>query len=259
MNCEAYQDITAAHVNGVLSPPECQEAVHHLDTCASCRHLFAEQSRFHIAFSARRFIVSVPTEVERRLRAALAAEHTPTAAFWERLSPFVFLPRLALGLAAAGLLIALLLPHLFSAVSKPAEFALAVDYYQAVTEGQIAFDYRTNNPQEMKAALNRSGQLDFTTHVLDLRPAGYQLKGGQVVGGKDHPIALTLYEGEEGPIVCLRQRGMAPPRPANGKGMKGKYLYTHAGYTISFFQHQEHFCILISRLSQEALRRRLAM
>lgn len=259
MNCEAYQDLVAAHVDGVLSSTEYEEVAHHLEACAPCRHLFAEQSRFHTAFAARRLIVPVPAESEQRLRAVLAAEGTPPPSFWARLSAVLSPPRMALGLAAAGLLLALLFPRLFSSTPEPTEFAVAVDYYRAVTNGQIAFDYRMNDPQKMEAAFNRSGQLDFATHVLDLRPAGYHLKGGQVVGTKDHPIALALYEGEDGPIICLRQRGTAPPMPLRSKGMKGQYLYTQAAYTSSFLQHGEHFCILISRLSPEALRRRLAM
>jgi anti-sigma factor RsiW len=261
MNCEAYQDFVAAHIDGVLSPAERQEVESHLTSCVSCQRLFKEESRFHAAFTARRFVVSVPAEVEQRLRVALAAESTPIPSWRSRLSVLLWQPRLAFGLAAAALLIALLLPRLFSSPSdsEPAWFPQVLDSYQAATEGRLSFTYRTEDPRELEAALNRSGQLDFVTHVLDLRLAGYRIEGGQVVWVKDHPVAVVLYRGDDGPIVCLRQRGKVPPMPPGSEGKKEQYLYTHAGYTVSCVQFSEHFCTLITRLPREAFMRSLAM
>ena len=261
MNCEAYQDFVAAHVDGVLSPAERQEVESHLTSCASCQHLFQEESRFHAAFIARRFVISVPAEVEQRLYVALAAESPPIPSWWDRLSALLWQPRLVLGLAAAALGIALLLPWLFSSSSssEPAWFSQVLDSYLAATEGRLSFTYHNEDPQELEAVLNQSGQLDFVTHVLDLRLAGYRIEGGQVVWVKDHPVAVVLYQGEDGPIVCLRQRGMAPPMPTGSEGKKGQYLYTRAGYTVSCIQFSGHFCMLTSRLPREAFMRRLGM
>src|SRR5262245_48863440 len=108
MNCEAYQDLVAAHVDGVLSSAECQEAEQHLAACAACQQLFEQESRFHAAFAARRLIVSLPVEVEQRLRAALASASSSTPAWWEHLSTLLWQPRLAFALAVAALIIALL-------------------------------------------------------------------------------------------------------------------------------------------------------
>jgi len=259
MNCETYQDLAAAHVDGVLNPREQQEVELHLATCPTCQRLFTEESRFHAAFTTRRLVVAVPDSVEQRLRAVLVAESTPTLSWWKHLTAFLRPPRLALGLAAAGLFIVLALPYLFSREQEPLWFAQAIDSYQAVTGGRLGLTYHTHDPQELERSLNNSGQLDFVTHVLDLRSAGYHIEGGQVMKIAEHPVAVVLYKGEDGPIVCLRQRGMAPPIPKEGKGRKGEYVYTHAGYTVSFAQVSEHFCILIARLPRETFRRRLGM
>jgi hypothetical protein len=123
----------------------------------------------------------------------------------------------------------------------------------------LSFTYHTDDPRELEAALNRSGQLDFATHVLDLRPAGYRIEGGQIVWEKDQPSAVVLYQGEDGPIVCIRRRGKVPPMPAGSEGKTEQYLYTHAGYTVSCVQFSGHFCMLITRLPREVFLRRLAM
>jgi anti-sigma factor RsiW len=257
MNCKTYQDLVAVHVDGMLDALEKREAEQHLAICPQCRRLFAEESRFYTAFVAQQLIVPVPGEVEARLRAALSAAVTPTLSWRTRLFASLSQPRLAFGLIAAVLVLALLLPRLFSRAQQPAWFHQAVDAYHATTEGHPLFTYQTDNPQELEKAFNSSGQLDFVTHVLDLQPAGYRIVGGYILHDQGHPVAVILYRGKEGSIVCLRQRGMSPPMPAGSKGEKGQYLYTQAGYTFSFAQFADHFCTLITRLPLEVFQQQL--
>lgn len=264
MNCEVYQDLVAAHVDGVLTPAERQGAEDHLGVCAQCQQLFAEERRFHAAFAARRLVVPVPAEVEQQLHRALVAERVSQRPLWRRVGEWIgaarLFPRIAMGLAAAGLLIALLLPRLFSPTPVPDLLPRAVDYYQAVIEGRIALEYATDDPRTLEVAFNNSRQLDFRTHVIDFRPAGYQLKGGTITHVQDHPVALVVYEGEDGLIVCLRQRGAMPSVPSGAERMnQDHYLYTQDGYTIVLSQFPDHRCVLISRLSREAFLRYLAL
>ncbi len=264
MNCEAYQDLVAAHVDGVLTSAERQEVEDHLGSCEQCQWLFAEERRFHAAFAARRLIVSVPAEVEQRLRLMLVAEQASQPALWRRMGEWLrtlgVFPRFVVGLAAVGLLITLLLPRLFSPAPVPDLLPQAMDYYQAAIEDQITLDYATDDPRALETAFNDSGQLDFRTHVIDFRPAGYQLRGGTIKQFQDHPTALTVYEGEDDPIVCLRQRGALLPVPPGAERMKqDHYLYTRDGYTILLSQFPDHFCILISRLPREQFLRYLAL
>ena len=264
MNCEAYQDLVAAHVDGVLTSAEHQEAEAHLRACEQCRQLFAEEQRFHAAFAARRLIVPVPAEVERRLRHALLAENEARHPLWDRLRAWLraslLRPRFALGLAVAGLLIALLLPRLFRSAPVPDLLPQAVNYYQAAIEGQIALEYATDDPQALETAFNDSGQLGFRTHVIDFRPAGYRLRGGAIERVQDHPAALAIYEGDDDPIVCLRQGGtILPPPPGAERLNKDHYLYTQAGHTILLSLFPDHFCMLISRLPRETFLHYLAL
>ncbi|MEW6297366.1 MAG: zf-HC2 domain-containing protein [Thermodesulfobacteriota bacterium] len=264
MNCETYQDLVAAHVDGVLTAAERQEVEAHLSTCAHCQRVFAEEKRFHAAFVARRLIVPVPAEVEQRLHSALCAESEVRPPVWKRLGSWLeaSLPRarVVAGLAAAGLLLALLLPRLFSPDHVPDLLSHAVDYYQAATAGRTALTYATDDPHALETTLNNSGRLDFRTRVIDFRPAGYRLRGGAITRMQDHPAALTVYEGDDAPIICLRQGGKLPSIPPGAERLDNEhYLYTHAGHTVLLSQFPDHFCILISRLPREAFLRRLAL
>lgn len=264
MTCDMYEDLVAAHVDNVLTEAEAMEVRTHLRTCDRCRHLFEEETRFHAAFVTRTLVVAVPIDVERRLRMSLAAESEASRSFWARLGAWfgalpVF-PRLAFGLAVTALFFILLLPHLFRSTPTSDVFAHAVHYYQTMTEGGLPIEYATDDPQGLQAQLNTSGRLDFTTHVSDLRPAGYRLRGGKVLETDGHPLAVALYEEEgEEPIVCLRQRGPLPALPQGTAGKNGRYWYTADGYTAMFTQFPDHFCIMISRQPQDSFLQHLTM
>ncbi|HEV8716553.1 MAG TPA: zf-HC2 domain-containing protein [Candidatus Binatia bacterium] len=264
MNCETYQDLVAAHVDGMLTPAERQEVEDHLGACEQCQRLFAEERRFHSAFAARRLIVPVPAEVEQRLHRALVAERGPQRPVWQRVrgrfGASRLSSRIAVGLAAAGLLLVLLLPWLFPPASVPDLLPQAIDYYQAAIEGRLALEYATDDPHALETAFNDSGQLDFRTRVIDFRPAGYRPRGGTIGRIQDHPVALAVYEGDDDPIVCLRQGGRMRSLPPGAEPLnKDHYLYTRAGYTVLLSQFSDHFCVLISRMSRETFLRYLAL
>lgn len=264
MTCDMYEDLVAAHVDEALTEAEAQDLRAHLRACDRCRCVCEEETRFHAAFAARNLVISLPIDVERRLRQSLEAESEANRSFWVRLAAWFgsmrLFPRLAFGLAVTGTFLVLLLPHVFRSAPAPNVFVQAVHYYQTMTEGVLPIEYPTDDPQGLQFQLNTSGRLHFTTHVSDLRPAGYRLRGGRVVETAEHPLAVALYEKEEEePIVCLRQRGSLPPLPLGTAGKNGHYWYTADGYTALFTQFPDHFCIMISRQSEELFLQRLAM
>lgn len=263
MTCDTYQDLIAAHVDGVLSAVERQAAEAHLDACAGCRRLFATERAFRRAFSARQWIVPVPRAVEHQLHLALAAEAAAPRAWWRALGEWLkavwWRPQCAVVLATAGVLILLVWAHLLPSEPGHTILAAATASYQAARAGTVALDYRNVEPQELERAFNRSGRLNFRTHVSDLRPAGYHLRGGTVTHVGGQPLAVAFYTGKEEPIVCLRHRGTMPPPPPEARRLKAHvYLYTQAGRTLIFSQFSDHFCVLISDLSPEAFLERLA-
>jgi hypothetical protein len=72
-------------------------------------------------------------------------------------------------------------------------------------------------------------------------------------------MAIALSDGEEGQIVCLRQRGAIPLLAPEMRHFKKRGLSTYAEDTVLFSQFSDHFCILAANLSREAIPRRLAM
>lgn len=264
MNCDTYQDLVAAHVDNALTPSEAGEAQAHMRDCDECRHLFADERQFRVAFAARRLIVPLPAAAEQRLHQALRTTTVPQPTMRERLrawleaTPMFF--RVASGVAIAGIILMLLLPSFQRATPPPAAFTRALHYYHEVTKTTPAVEYLTDNPQQLQARFNGSGRLDFTTQVSDVRPAGYRLIGGKVLNEAGQPLAVSLYE-EDGknPLVCLRQRGRLPSLPETAHDGHGHYWLSAEGYTAMFTQFRDHFCVMISRQSKDTFVRRLQM
>ena len=109
--------------------------------------------------------------------------------------------------------------------------------------------YATNNPRELEDALKASERLNFSIYVPDLRPAGYELNGGIVVNIDGKPAVITVYQGAEGQIVCLRQRGTMPPPPEGAHRLREQeYLYAKAGQTSLYKQLPDQFRVIVSGL-----------
>jgi anti-sigma factor RsiW len=259
MTCEVYEDLVAAHVDGVLSATELQEAECHIASCPRCHPLFTEQKQFRTAFATRPLIFSVPHSVEQRLLQRLRAETSIRIPRRERLATFWWRPRPLIGVATASLLLVLLLSYFFSSKQQQPFFAQAIDSYRLLVDQQQSLTYATADPRQLGTAFNLSGQLNFVTQVANLQPAGYQLRGGRINHLFDQPTAVSVYDGTDDHVVCLRLGGKLPTMPSGAEFIHNHYVYAHDGYTVVYTQFRQHYCVFISRLSKDAFLRRLAL
>lgn len=270
MTCETYRNYIAAHVDGSLAFAERQEVERHLTSCKDCSLLFADQQRFRQIARTWHWEVPIPLDVEHRLRMAIAAESSPLQQWWQQVrDQFASLlrsPQSAFVLvAAAVLLLTFVLPKDQGPSSKSpvrapeqakqteqAVLDAAAAYYRAVKTGELPLAYATNEPRELENALKASEHLNFSVYVPDLRPAGYVLNGGIVVqiGGK--PAVITVYQGEEGQVLCLRQGGTMPPPPRGARQLREQeYLYAKPGQTALYKQLPGQFRVIVSGLPAE--------
>jgi hypothetical protein len=258
MTCDEYQDLVAAHVDGQLNPTELQKVNVHLQECAPCRERFAEEQQFHLAFASRRVLLTTPPAVLTQLHEALAREAAPLPSWRQRLYAhrvsllsFFFSHRLA----TAAVATALVLAYWWLPTMKPDLLASAVQQYEIATTDQRVFTYVQRDPGKLEHAFNTSGQLDFSTHVLDFRSFGYRIRGGNIVRLNGHPTAVTVYRGPEADLLCLRQRGVLPPLPPGAMLIGRDLVYTYEQYTVLVIQESDLFCLLVSRLPRDTFLR----
>lgn len=255
MTCEEYQDLVAAHVDGQLSSTE-QHAVNgHLQSCDACRERFAQEQQFHRAFASRRFLLSPSPAVMETLTAALAREAPPLPSWRQRLfahrlrlRSLFFLPRFATVAAVT----AALLVYWWFGMAQPDVLATAAEQYEIAATDQRVFTYVQSDPRKLEQSFNASGQLDFTTHVLDFRPFGYRIRGGNIIRLHGQPTTVTVYRSREADLICLRQRGTLPPLPPGALHIGRDVVYAYKQYTVLVIQEAELFCMLVSPLPRAA-------
>lgn len=248
MNCQGYRQIVAAHVDDVLTPPERAEVGRHVASCAPCRKMYEQERDFRAFMTTKPLLQRVPPALEQNLRSTLAKAERES--WWSRLQEIFTFPRLAMGLAAAGLLALLFAPHWFEE-KRSRDFLekITQDYFAAVNPG-FSLAFRTDDPQVLEAYFNRSETLDFNPRVIDFREHGYGLKGGAVMRTEQKVIAVTLYEGQKDYILCHRFKGTVS-LPPGGERMGDHLVYTREGFTICFTQEGEMMCCLVTRIPRE--------
>jgi anti-sigma factor RsiW len=253
MNCQEYREIVAAHVDNVLTPTEREEAERHVASCPACRQVYEQEKDFRAFMAAKPLLQKVPPALEQNLRSALAqAERTSRrTSWWSWLQETFTFPRLAVGLATAGLLALFLLPHWF-AEQRSGDFLqrLTQDYTAAITPG-FSLAFPTDDLQALEAYYNRTGTLDFRAHLPDLRKQGYRLKGGAIVRADEKVMTATLFEGQKGYVLCRLLRGTASLLPPGGERMGKHLFYTRGDFTLCFTQEGETLCCLITRIPRE--------
>lgn len=268
MTCEAYRELIAAHVDDNLRPTEWQEVDRHLADCPHCAKLFADQKRFRQISRSWQCEAPVPFAVEHRLRVAIAAETSPLQQRWQQVrnqvASWLRPPQAAFVLVAAAIVVLTFVlpqnqapkqPERVAEQPKQTEQAVldaATAYYRAVRTGELPLSYATNNPRELEKALKESERLNFSVYVPDLRLAGYELNGGIVVQISGKPAVITVYQGEEGQVLCLRQGGTMPPPPRGARQLREQeYLYAKPGQTALYKQLPGQFQVIVTGLPAE--------
>jgi anti-sigma factor RsiW len=244
----------AAHVDGQLDAEEMQKVSQHLSFCVTCAYEFAEAQRFQHLFAAHRPLQTMPTAVEERLRAALLRELPQPPSPWQRLRarfPVITRPVVGLSVTAVAAVIFVVVAYPFLRHDEQSLLATVAEQYRIVAEDRRSFTYVMRDPRKLEQAFNDSGQLDFTTHVLDLRRTGYRIRGGNIIHLNGRPTAVTVYRSVEGDLLCLRQRGMLPPLPPGAERVGRDYVYSYGQHTVVFVQEHGLFCILVSGLPRE--------
>lgn len=254
MTCDACQDLIAAYVDEQLTADEKQYVDQHLSSCVSCAQELADAQRFQQLFTAHRPLHPMPTTVEQRLRTALVHESPQPHSRWQRLRewfPVITRPAFAVAATAAVAVIFALVATQSPRFNEQNLLATVTEQYEIAVTDRRTFTYVIRDPHKLEQAFNNSGQLNFTTHVLDFRPAGYRIRGANVIQLNGQPTTVTVYRSANGDLVCLRQRGPLPPLPPGAERLGRDYIYSYQQHTIVFVEEHGLFCVLISGQPRE--------
>lgn len=175
--------LVQAEFDGELDAAEAARAIHHRETCATCRAAYEDFETTRSLLRAERLYHRAPDSLRRALIAGLGAQTPPlprSAPWWRDGLTFV----LGAGLAA-GIALLILAPAQQNLIDQ-----VVAGHVRALQPGHLT-DVPSTDQHTVKPWFD--GRLDFAPPVKDFASADFPLIGGRLdyIGGR--PVAALAY------------------------------------------------------------------
>lgn len=190
MDCKNLQELLHRYVDGELAPDLRREADTHLETCADCRRLAAEETAWQQAIHRAGTYYAAPEEVRRRI-ARLAARPAFSRLLWRGWA------------MAASLLLAVALSSGVTAYivagtgQEPLTQEIAASHVRSLMADHLT-DIASSDQHTVKPWFH--GRLDYAPPVADTSAAGFPLIGGRLDYIDHRPVAALVYRRNQHPI-----------------------------------------------------------
>ena len=190
MNCEEFQQLRHAAIDGELDAARAADVESHLRQCAKCSTAFENLKRMKSAFAATGLYYHAPPSLEERIRADLPARAPkpsapPPAISWLWLK---WLTSLGATAVAAVFLTATLLGN-----SSTQQFVgeISSSHVRALMPGHL-MDVVSTDQHTVKPWFD--GKVDFAPPVVDLAGDGFPLTGGRLDYLEGRTVAALVYQ-----------------------------------------------------------------
>ncbi len=239
MQCEEYKEITAAHVDGVLSAEERRAAELHIETCSSCKAIFAWESATSGNLKSSLQRVPAPLGSKQRLIDRLERE----AQGWKSSSWSFTNPRLA---ASFALLLVVVLVTFVMRNGADEDFLsdAVVQYQTAIAEDP--------------GASRRAGLSTPAARRLDLSPWGFRLYATKTYRVKGQERRVFAYQGGANQYVVAQEfdgARISASFKTTTVRVKDRDFFSHsqAGVNLVAWKDKGMVCVLASDLPSEKL------
>ncbi len=238
MDCQEYQEILSAHVDGDLSFEEGLEVRSHLEQCPNCRRKFLWETEVKKALKGK--LTSIPARPGLKETIVDQLGEASREGFMSWFS----IPH---RLAAAFVLLLVVAPPYFIWQRKAQEaiFTDAIAQYQRITHG-------IGEIPQAASSLSPSARL------LDLSPWGYRVLTRQSVQLKGQEARVFVYQGPSKEYLLAQEfDGVDFSLPSGARVIRASsrefVSYSQEGVNLIAFKEKDLFCILASTLPKEQL------
>jgi anti-sigma factor RsiW len=220
MECSDARRLIPAKIDGELDAAGDAALAAHLEGCAACARLVAEQLEWRGVIKSRAPRYPAPAALRARLALALSEADLPAspaprrhAAGWR---PWA--------MAASVVLAALLSSSLTAYLARPGDDdrlvqELVSDHVRSLMADHLT-DVASSDQHTVKPWFH--GRLDLAPPVDDLAADGYPLVGGRLDYVEQRPVAALVYRHAEHPInVFVLANGGAPTAAASSVSQRG--------------------------------------
>lgn len=188
MTCQETGLLIHAFADGELDLTSSLEMESHLRACQSCTLARQEIRGLRMSMNDPALRYAPPAALERRLRSAVrrAAKERPAVKIWWR------------WLIAAGSLAVVALAAWATLVipNRPTPDTLVAQEVVSSHVRSLMAQHLTDVPSSDQHTVKPwfDGKLDFSPPVKDLKPAGFELKGGRLDYIDNRPVAALVYQ-----------------------------------------------------------------
>lgn len=239
LDCQDYNEIIAAHVDGSLSSEEELAAQSHLSQCLKCTQKFLWETEAKKSLKLKLSLLPARPGLKERVLDQLD-ETSSKEGFW---AWFSMPHRLA---AVFALLLIVAVPFfVWQRKAQEAIFTNAIAQYQRITHGI------GESPQT-------ASSLSPSARLLDLSPWGYRVLTRQSVQLKGQEARVFVYQGSSKEYLLAQEfDGLDFSLPSGARVIRASsrefVTYSQEGVNLIAFKEKGLLCILSATLPKEQL------
>jgi len=259
MKCEEAQEFITALVDNQVSDEERSLIESHLKDCQRCRFTHGQEQALKREISAAGARLHAPAALRSKIlsdRRIFPAPERASESWTERIFPAWPIPRPALGLALA---VVLILPILYfmRTPSEPISLA-ALEIQKKIIGGEVSVQ-KASHPDELRNWQIRAVNGEFAPVAYDLSSMNVQPVGGVVQEVNGRKMLVTVYAGNGLSVTCFTFIGTEEDAPKIAsvfidpeKKMKF-YSFSKDGFNAVLHREGSIICILVSNMSGDEL------
>ncbi len=219
---ECRPELVQAYADAQLSVTQSLEVERHLESCARCSALYANQKALSKLIGQSSLYHRAPAALLDRIEAELGIEAPPSAPIRAARRSRESLWR-AIGVAASAAFLIVLIGafgiRLYGpGAEDPAMHDIVANHIRSLMPNHLA-DVASSDQHTVKPWFN--GKLNFSPPVRDFAQQGFALTGGRIDVVGDQAVAALVYRHNKHYINLFlwpSSRGAAPPRTAIRRG-----------------------------------------
>jgi anti-sigma factor RsiW len=234
MECTDARRLIPAKIDGELDATGDAALAAHLEGCAACARLVAEQQEWRGVIKSRAQRFAAPAALRARLAVALREADRPATPAARRYTAG-WRP---MAMAASVVLAVVLSSSLTGYLTRPGDDdrlvqELVSDHIRSLMADHLT-DVASSDQHTVKPWFH--GRLDLAPPVDDLAADGYPLVGGRLDYVEQRPVAALVYRHAEHPInVFVLPSGGAPTAAAQSVAQRGFNLLHWTRGDLSFW------------------------
>lgn len=248
---QEFEELLSAYIDFEVTPEEEKAIREHIESCVSCRNLYEQSKIIKEKLHGLNETIPVPQDLNKILITSL-----------DSVKKKRFIPNFSLGVAISLALLVILVLFIAVYILKPTEpnplINGVLESYIDISDGKLPIAYKTENAEDLKVDLDKTGNVPFEFDVDDFSAIGFKLEGALVKDLAKRRSLIFVYEGKD-PVGYYLLNSLESDFPVKAKKIRDDekrtdfYLIQRDGYNMVMWKEEGKTCFMVSRLDPKEL------